>query len=241
MLLIVLASLICASVASPLANVNDVDDLYDQYAIKARNAASKVHPLVLSRTSQREIVAGDVSDADLEALFESARWAPSGMNIQPWRFIWARKGSKEWQTWFDLMDEGNKVWAVNASVLIFQITPKYELYHDKITANPWSELDSGSAYVSLHYEACGRGLVAHAIAGLDIEKSYGVLGITKKSHTVLQIIAVGRAPDAQHRKAPELIQPRHLTKEFVFKEKFINKDPVPPSDAVIETLTYNSI
>ena len=36
-----------------------------------------------------------VSEADLAAMLEAARWAPSGGNGQPWRFKIARHGTPE--------------------------------------------------------------------------------------------------------------------------------------------------
>ena len=33
-----------------------------------------------------------VTKADLQALLEAARWAPSGSNAQPWRFVVGVKG-----------------------------------------------------------------------------------------------------------------------------------------------------
>ena len=39
--------------------------------------------------------AREVSSHDLNAVFEAARWAPSGGNLQPWRYIVARKEDGE--------------------------------------------------------------------------------------------------------------------------------------------------
>ena len=38
-----------------------------------------------------------VTDDELMPLFEAARWAPSSYNEQPWRFLYARNGTPEWQ------------------------------------------------------------------------------------------------------------------------------------------------
>ena len=40
---------------------------------------------------------------DLHALFEAARWAPSSYNSQPWRFLYARRGTPAFDTFLDLL------------------------------------------------------------------------------------------------------------------------------------------
>ncbi len=42
---------------------------------------------IAGRRSVREFTGEPVSDADLDRLLEAARWAPSGLNNQPWRFM----------------------------------------------------------------------------------------------------------------------------------------------------------
>lgn len=43
--------------------------------------------LLLSRRTVRHFEGGPVDRATLDLLIEAARWAPSGLNNQPWRFI----------------------------------------------------------------------------------------------------------------------------------------------------------
>ncbi|HEX2866421.1 MAG TPA: nitroreductase family protein [Ignavibacteriales bacterium] len=74
-----------------------------------------IHDLIKKRYSTRtfseELIDGDV----VFSLFEAARWAPSGGNEQPWRFIVAAKNDPEnyWKI-FSALAEGNKSWAKNA-------------------------------------------------------------------------------------------------------------------------------
>src|SRR5688572_8348218 len=63
--------------------------------------------------------AREVSSHDLTAVFEAARWSPSGGNMQPWRFVYARReDTNNYDRLFDLLSSGNKEWAQNAPVLI---------------------------------------------------------------------------------------------------------------------------
>ena len=45
-----------------------------------------VFDAVKDRRSVREFTNEDVSDSDVDRILEAGRWAPSGLNNQPWRF-----------------------------------------------------------------------------------------------------------------------------------------------------------
>jgi nitroreductase len=45
---------------------------------------------IRERRSVRRFSPGDVSEQEIEAILEAGRWAPSGMNTQPWRFVVVR-------------------------------------------------------------------------------------------------------------------------------------------------------
>jgi len=46
--------------------------------------------LIKTRRSVRKFTGAPVSDDDLEKILEAGRWAPSGLNNQPWRFAVVR-------------------------------------------------------------------------------------------------------------------------------------------------------
>ena len=50
--------------------------------------------VIKKRRSVRVYKAGKVSDKQLEAILEAARWAPSGANTQPWEFVVTRDKKK---------------------------------------------------------------------------------------------------------------------------------------------------
>ena len=52
-----------------------------------RQAARQILPLILNRWSPRSFTEEPVSEEDLMACLEAARWAPSSNNEQPWRFL----------------------------------------------------------------------------------------------------------------------------------------------------------
>jgi nitroreductase len=57
------------------------------------NSASLLRT-IKKRRSVRVYKAGKVSDKQLEAILEAARWAPSGANTQPWEFVVTRDRDK---------------------------------------------------------------------------------------------------------------------------------------------------
>jgi nitroreductase len=50
--------------------------------------------IIKKRRSVRVYKAGEVTDKQLEAILEAARWAPSGANTQPWEFVVTRDRGK---------------------------------------------------------------------------------------------------------------------------------------------------
>src|SRR5436309_7286472 len=57
------------------------------------NSASLLQ-IIKKRRSVRVYKAGKVSDKQLEAILEAARWAPSGANTQPWEVVVTRDREK---------------------------------------------------------------------------------------------------------------------------------------------------
>ena len=57
------------------------------------NSASLLQ-VIKKRRSVRVYKAGKISDKQLEAILEAARWAPSGANTQPWEFVVTRDREK---------------------------------------------------------------------------------------------------------------------------------------------------
>ncbi len=53
--------------------------------------------LIRTRRSIRKFIQDDINDETIDKFIEAARWAPSGLNNQPWRFIIIRNQSKKEQ------------------------------------------------------------------------------------------------------------------------------------------------
>jgi len=191
---------------------------------KTRKTAYGVDHLILNRWSPRSFSGEDLTDQDLFALFEAARWAPSSFNNQPWRFIYAKRGSKHWNTILDLLVDFNKQWCANASVLVVIVSKKTFDYNGKPSVT--HQFDSGAAWENLALQATSQGLVTHAMQGFDYERARKDLAIPDE-YDVMAMVAIGKKgqkekllPELQQREVPSDRKP---LSEIVMEGKFVNK------------------
>jgi nitroreductase len=78
-----------------------------------------VNEIIAVRRSPRSFNPGEsISDLDLLAILEAARWAPSAFNGQPWRFFVGKRGDQTYSNILQSLVEFNQGWAKNASALI---------------------------------------------------------------------------------------------------------------------------
>ena len=77
-----------------------------------RTADHPIDALFVDRWSPRAMSGEPIDEAELFALFEAARWAPSSGNSQPWRILYAHRDTEHWPRFFDLLVERNKIWCV---------------------------------------------------------------------------------------------------------------------------------
>ena len=162
-----------------------------------------IHPLILSRWSPRAMSGEELSDKELLPLFEAARWAPSSYNGQPWRFLYAKRNTKHWNAFFDLLGEFNRSWAKDAAVLVVVISRKNFEHNNKPSIT--HRFDAGAAWENLALETTSRGLVAHGMEGFDYEKARKDLDIPN-DYDVEAMIAIGKR--GRKKDLPEQLQER---------------------------------
>ncbi|GLJ60850.1 MULTISPECIES: nitroreductase family protein [Microbacterium] len=109
---------------------------------------------------------GAVDEAKLASALEAARWSPSAYNVQPWRFIVARRGTAEHASVVESLVEFNQLWAANAAVLIVAVA---ETANEEGRANTHAVYDLGQAVAHLSVQAHHDGLVVHQMSGFDPE------------------------------------------------------------------------
>ena len=97
--------------------------------------------------------------AELMSLFEAARWAPSAFNGQPWRFVYAHRGTADWDRLFDVLIPYNQEWVKNASVLMFTVSDRFRRAEGREPAPVYSHsFDAGAAWAYLRSQASRIGL-----------------------------------------------------------------------------------
>lgn len=157
-----------------------------------RESSYPILHLLLSRASSRAFSEERLTEGELMSLFEAARWSPSSYNNQPWRFVYGRRGEKEWDILFNVLVDFNKSWCKNADTLIAVIS-RNNFEHNHKPART-SHFDTGSAWMSLAIEAHSKNIIAHAMEGFDYDSLKKALNIPD-SFTVEAMIAVGKQGD----------------------------------------------
>lgn len=161
----------------------------------------------------------------IKLLFEAAQLAPSSMNIQPWRFIYANQSEPEFQLILNTLAEGNQRWAKDASVLVLSVAQVEYTHKDKLTHNAYAWHDTGMANALLMIQAARMGIVSHPMGGFDHQKASENFNLTKEYEPVA-VIALGYKGDES--KLPEDLLKRQNAprsrkpfNEVVFKGKFV--------------------
>jgi nitroreductase len=168
------------------------------------------HPIdedFLARWSPRAFAPSALTEADLQPLFEAARWAPSAYNHQPWRFAWALRGDAHWDDYVSALLPFNAGWAGKASALLFLLSDRLILAPGKSEPQPatTASFDTGAAWAYLALQATKQGLSTHAMAGFDATRAAEVTGAGDR-YKVEVAIAIGRRGDKA--ELPEALQAR---------------------------------
>ncbi|WP_431256813.1 nitroreductase family protein [Roseateles chitinivorans] len=173
----------------------------------AREADHPIDPLFLNRWSPRAFTGEPLDAATLLRFLEAARWAPSGYNVQPWRFVYALAGTPAWATLFETLSVTNQSWAHRASALVLVVSQQRWLPPGKSTleANATHAFDTGAAWSHLALQASLSGWHAHSIGGFDRQRARDSLSIPE-DYAPQVIVALGRRGDKA--VLPEALQAR---------------------------------
>lgn len=178
--------------------------------MKRAETAIPVHELIAERWSPRSF--DPVHTLDHEhalALMEAARWAPSAMNLQPWRFAIAYRGTEEFDRFVAALSPGNNVWAPNASALILAAAVTKT---DEGKDNHSARYDLGLAVSLLTVQAHAMGLHVHQMGGFDRAKVSADLQLPEHIAPVV-LLAVGQLA------SPEQLDPPFLERELSSRQR----------------------
>jgi nitroreductase len=187
--------------------------------LKHAPAEKRLTPEIRQRWSPRSFSDRPVSPADLETVFEAARWAASSFNEQPWRFLVGTRGSETYQKIHSSLMEFNQAWAGKAPVLILGAT-KTKFSHNG-SDNPVALYDLGAAAATLCYQATAIGLHTHQMAGYDRNIARKVFEVPD-DFIFGAVIALGYLGEPSNLTVPQMLQQevaprqRKPLSEFVF-------------------------
>jgi nitroreductase len=163
---------------------------------------SLVAPIFLNRHSGTAYdPAREVSQEQLRALVEAARWAPSSHNDQPWNFIICDRTHtlEMYEKVLSTLKGHQQPWVQKASLLVVVTARSHLIYKNKF--NEWAEYDTGAAAISMALEAADLGLMAHQIGGFDKEQICEIFQLPDNVKP-MTIMAIGyeAEPDALPRE-----------------------------------------
>ncbi len=189
-----------------------------------RAAGTPVSALFMQRWSARAMTGEAIPDEILFALFEAARYAPSSFNSQPWRFVYARRGTPEFERFVGFLGEFNQSWAKEASALVL-IASKAAFVSQQggNLVSGTASFDAGAAWASLALQASLLGWTTRAMAGFD--KELARVGTNAPEGVKLEaMIAIGKRGDASllspDKQAMEKPNARKKIGEIVFSGAF---------------------
>jgi nitroreductase len=158
-------------------------------ALEHRQPDHAIEPIFAARWSPRAMSGETLSEEEMLTLFEAARWAPSTYNEQEWRFLYARRDTPQWQTFFDLLVEGNQAWCKNVAILVVILAHK--VFERNGKPNPVHLFDSGCAFENLALQGTAMGLVVHGMQGFDYDKARTALNVPD-DYAVAAMFAAGK-------------------------------------------------
>ncbi|MGF7155814.1 nitroreductase family protein [Novosphingobium gossypii] len=172
-----------------------------------RIANPKIEKLIIDRWSPRAFDGSEIPQGDLDAILEAGGWAPSAYNVQPWTFLYARKGDANWGLLLSQLIEFNQGWAKEASALVFIVSDKYMRSDKGNSDNHSHSFDAGAAWALAALQAQALGYHTHGMTGLKFGEAEAALGIPA-DHRLEAAFAIGRQGDKS--VLPDFLQEREV-------------------------------
>ena len=155
----------------------------------------------VERWSPRAFTAEEIPDAVLLACFEAARWAPSSMNAQPWRLIYAKRGSAAWPIFLEALQDRPRGWAAGAAALVVFAADTLFDVGGGLVPSPTHGFDTGAAAENFSLQANLLGWHTHGIGSFRRDAIATLLGIPER-FAVQAVFAIGRLGDPASLPSP---------------------------------------
>jgi len=176
---------------------------------------------IRGRHSTRKYRSDDVSEEQVTALLEAARWAPSWANTQCWRFVVVRDPETKGRI-ADALRRGNPASeAVRTAPLLIVICiqlGRSGFYKGEAATclGEYGMFDAGVAMQNLALAAHDMGLGTVHVALMDIEQIERILGVPEGVR-VIELTPIGYPVDEPHGPG------RRELDELVFHERYGQK------------------
>lgn len=188
-------------------------------ARRHRRPDHPINAILYERWAPRAMSGEPVTRAELDRVFEAARWAPSSYNRQPWRFFYALRDDECWNDFLGLLTPGNRSWAQNGGALI--VIASRKTLEDGAESRTHS-FDAGAAWQNLALQGTSMGLVVHGMEGFDYEKVRDVLALPPELE-VEAMCVIGRY--GAEEELPEKYRARETPRNRRPIETFVRHGP----------------
>lgn len=190
---------VAKQVGGPIVNVKSTPGLqFRRMPMTSSNTRDSEFPIdtfFLDRWSPRAFTEETIDQATMLTILDAAHWAPSSGNNQPWRFIYALRGTPSFPVLVDILSPGNQRWAQNAAALMIVVSKTYRVASNGERRLAYTHsYDTGAAWFSVICQAMKLGYHAHGMEGFDKEKAVEVLGIPE-GYRAEAAAAIGRIAD----------------------------------------------
>lgn len=172
-----------------------------------RIAHPRVEKLFVDRWSPRAFDGSEMPQEDIDVIFEAAGWAPSAYNVQPWTFLYARRGDANWDLLLSQLIDFNQSWAKDASALVYIVSDTLMRSEKGNSENHSHSFDAGAAWALAALQAQAMGYHTHGMTGLKFGEAEAALGIPA-DHRLEAAFVIGKA--AGKEILPDFLQEREV-------------------------------
>lgn len=179
------------------------------YPDKQADSSVPLLPIIAHRWSPRALdPTAEVTDDQIRALLEAARWAPSFGNTQPARYLLGRRPDDTFTRIHGVLNRGNQEWAHTAALLLLGVA----LTRNEKGDLPYAEYGLGLASANLVLQAVAEGLVAHQMAGFHADAARTEFDLPADVRPLV-VIAVGKLGD------PDTLSERNHRRELAERHR----------------------
>lgn len=160
---------------------------------KTAITSAPILPVLAERWSPRSYDgAYELSDQDLLSILEAGRWAPSGNNVQPWRFSVAKRGTDNFEMIAANLGGFNAAWSPKSAAYLV-ISAFTNGNNGEIGSS--SQFDAGLATSQMITQIHALGLHAHVMGGIEHKAMHEALDYPENL-AVLVVVTIGKIASA---------------------------------------------